>query len=134
MQSFENPFADNRSFADALGLGDALYLLNVPPGKVDAQRCALGPRKNSLAHFLQGRLELRQVVSVPELSQFLNRVGVGQFLLPQDFFYLLYRLFSFRVIGRAVTGSPLPPGNWITTHQLAACGTRALVRQAHRLH
>ena len=63
------------------------------------------------------RLEIRQVVRIPKPCQLGNRIGVGNLWSIHRFFHWLNRRCSCRVMGRAVTGKPLPSGNWITTQK-----------------
>ena len=56
---------------------------------------------------------LGDVVGVPKSGQFCDRVCLWD--PAHRFFACLNRRISFLVIGRAVTGYPLPSGNSITT-------------------
>ena len=65
--------------------------------------------------LLEFVLELGQIMRVPEACEF--RYGVRLWYLAHGVFDLLNRLRSLSVMGRAVTGYPLPSGNWITTQK-----------------
>ena len=85
MKPFENPLPENRRFFYTFGLRDLLYVLNLTPGQVDAQRCTLRTDKHRLADLLQSRFEVCHIVGVPESGQLLNGVCFGQPLLLHTF-------------------------------------------------
>ena len=110
-----HPAAQQGGFAHAFGFGNLLDRFGLMRTQVNRNRGTRRALKDRIADFFQLVLELRQVMAVPESSEFLNRISRRDLMSFHCFFHRLNCRFSFSVIARAVTGKPFPLGNWITT-------------------
>ena len=111
-EAFQRPIAAVRgALLDALRPRDSAELPSFSRLQLDAQRRAPCAYKNGFSSFFQIFFKVCQIVGVPELRQLFNGISVWRPLPFYRFFHRLYRSFSFRVIGRAVTGKPLALGN-----------------------
>ncbi len=111
MKSFNDPLLNNSGFLHALGVRDSLEMLCLGWLQFDVDARTFGAHENGFADLLQFAREVREVMMIPESSQLFHGIHIRQSVLFYCFFHRLYRFFSFRVIGRAVTGKPLSKGN-----------------------
>lgn len=75
MKSFQYPLPKNGGFLDTFGARDFLEMLRFGRLKLDAQRRSFGAHKHGFADLLQIVPEVREVVLVPEPSQFFDGIG-----------------------------------------------------------
>jgi len=76
MEPFENPFPEQFRVSDAARPRQRANRANVIRWQMD--RDARVPFEDTFAHFFEFGLEFRDVVSVPEVRQLLDGIGLWQ--------------------------------------------------------
>ncbi len=115
MQFFAYPCSQESPLPNPLRRGDAfdcLDLFGLQANRHDGYWIAF---KEAVGNFFQLIFEIREIMCIPKLRQLFKRIRVGNPWWVHRFFHWLNRRCSFCVIGRAVTGKPLPSGNWMMT-------------------